>query len=334
MLYLNNPEATINIGIYLAQPCSMLLLAAMEAPMKQANEILGYERYRFCYIADTQDEINISRRVSLQVDYSIQEAPAVDILFVASEQWPGSSASQRVPLAGRKFLQHMATHTSTLMVGVQLGSAWLVDAGLLDAEATALHWQDQASFLDRYPRQAVSSRIYLASSRFASCAGQAAMLDFSLYLIEKHDDDELAQQVAEQLCLDRIRPGHEPQRGLPGCAEGETPPRLQQAIQLMEAHTEEPLATEEIARRVNLSRRHLERLFKRHLDSMPARFYLELRLKKARQLLLTSNKSIIQIGLGCGFSSGPHFSSAYKSFFNITPRDERGRKFPASGSMV
>lgn len=334
MLFLTDPEATITIGIYLAQPCSLLLLAAMEAPMKQANEILGYERYRFYYIANTQDELIISGRFSLRVDYSIDAAPAVDILFVASEQLPGTSASPRVPLAARKFLQHMAAHSTTLMVGIQMGGAWLVDAGLLAAESMALHWQGQPSFADRYPRQALSAQLYVPGSRFASCAGQAAMLDFSLYLIEKHDDEELSQQVAEQLCMERIRPGHEPQRGLSASVDGEMPPRLLQAIQLMEQHTEEPLATEEIARRVNLSRRHLERLFKRHLDSMPARFYLELRLKRARQLLLTSNKSIIQIGLGCGFSSGPHFSSAYKSFFNITPRDERGRKFSAHESMV
>ena len=98
-------------------------------------------------------------------------------------------------------------------------------------------------------------------------------------------------------------------------------------MELMEQNTEEPLAAHEIAELVNLSRRQLERLFKRYVGNMPAKYYLELRLKKARQLLLTSSKSIIQIGLSCGFSSGPHFSSAYKTFFEITPREERNNKF-------
>ena len=91
----------------------------------------------------------------------------------------------------------------------------------------------------------------------------------------------------------------------------------------MADHLEEPLSTEQIAQLTHLSRRHLERLFRRHLDTVPARYYLQLRLQRAKELLCNTQRSIIQIGLECGFSSGPHFSSAYKNHFQITPRDER-----------
>ena len=94
----------------------------------------------------------------------------------------------------------------------------------------------------------------------------------------------------------------------------------------MEANFEEPLPTEDIARLVGVSRRQLERLFKQHLDSLPSRYYLEMRLARARQLLRETSQSILQIGLSCGFSSGPHFSSAYRGHFGITPRDERTRR--------
>ncbi|MFW9606425.1 MAG: helix-turn-helix domain-containing protein, partial [Pseudomonas sp.] len=73
------------------------------------------------------------------------------------------------------------------------------------------------------------------------------------------------------------------------------------------------------------SRRQLERIFRQGLNSVPSQYYLELRLTRARQLLQQTSKSIIQIGLSCGFSSGPHFSSAYRSFFGITPRDDRNQ---------
>src|SRR3546814_19066866 len=55
-------------------------------------------------------------------------------------------------------------------------------------------------------------------------------------------------------------------------------------------------------------------------------YYLELRLNKARQMLMQTSKSIIQIGLSCGFSSGPHFSSAYRNFFGATPRADRNQR--------
>ena len=98
----------------------------------------------------------------------------------------------------------------------------------------------------------------------------------------------------------------------------------------MENNIEETLSTDDIAQLVGLSRRQLERQFKQYLATMPSRYYLELRLKKARQMLLESNISIVQIGLMCGFSSGAHFSTAFGAHFGITPRGERQRKMNAA----
>ena len=70
----------------------------------------------------------------------------------------------------------------------------------------------------------------------------------------------------------------------------------------------------------------LERLFKQHLDTLPSRHYLALRLARAQRLLQQSSQSILQIGLSSGFASGPHFSNAYKTHFGHTPRDERSRR--------
>lgn len=141
-------------------------------------------------------------------------------------------------------------------------------------------------------------------------------LQATLQLIEYYEDDVLAHRVAGAL--------GQTYQGMDRQAEPTVlPPRLQQALALMDTHLEEPLSTEQIAQLTHLSRRHLERLFRRHLDTVPARYYLQLRLQRARELLCNTQRSIIQIGLECGFSSGPHFSSAYKNHFQLTPRDER-----------
>jgi transcriptional regulator GlxA family with amidase domain len=101
-------------------------------------------------------------------------------------------------------------------------------------------------------------------------------------------------------------------------------------VLLMEANIEEPLTTDEIAQHVCVSRRQLERIFKQYLNRVPSQYYLELRLNKARQMLMQTSKSIIQIGLSCGFSSGPHFSSAYRNFFGATPREDRNQRRSSS----
>lgn len=96
----------------------------------------------------------------------------------------------------------------------------------------------------------------------------------------------------------------------------------------MKENIEEPLSCEEIAQHLAISRRQLERRFKQALDEQPSKYYVSLRLEHGRSLLRSSNHSIVQIALMCGFSSGAHFSSAYRACFHRTPSDERKLNLP------
>ena len=66
-----------------------------------------------------------------------------------------------------------------------------------------------------------------------------------------------------------------------------------------------------------------ERLFKRHLDCVPNRYYLQMRLRRARELLLQTSMPIIDITTACGFQSPPHFSRCYRAQFGCAPSAER-----------
>ena len=92
----------------------------------------------------------------------------------------------------------------------------------------------------------------------------------------------------------------------------------------MEGCLEDPLSPSILAKQAGLSTRQLERLFRRYLDRSPKRYYLELRLKKARSLLLQTDMSVINVALACGFASPSHFSKCYRSHYSTTPYRERG----------
>ena len=91
----------------------------------------------------------------------------------------------------------------------------------------------------------------------------------------------------------------------------------------MESNLEECLSSKELADYVELSRRQLERSFRVYLDCTPMQYYLRLRLRNARRLLLQTDKPVTDIAISCGFKSSPHFSKSYKDMFNMSPRDER-----------
>jgi transcriptional regulator GlxA family with amidase domain len=214
---------------------------------------------------------------------------------------------------------------------------WLARSGALSGVRVALPWALFAE-VDAVAESAIlTSNLYEFDQQRLTCAGGAASLDFSLSLIEILFGKAVQAQVQEVLCVDRVRAGNERQRIALQARFGSLQPKLSEAVTLMETNLEEPLSTDEIAALVGLSRRQLERLFKQYLDNLPSRYYLELRLKRARQLLLDSHHSIVQVGLMCGFSSGSHFSTAFGLLFGITPREERQRRMqngtnhPASG---
>jgi len=206
------------------------------------------------------------------------------------------------------------------------GVLWLADAGVLQGVRCALPWALYPDVNAQAEQALLSPHLYEIDANRLTCCGGAASVDFALTLVDLLFGATAQAQVKEILCVDRVRGPDERQRVALQARFGVLQPKLTDAVALMEANIEEPLSTDEIAQLAGISRRQLERLFKQYLGSLPSRYYLELRLRRARQLLLDTNHSIVQVGLMCGFSSGSHFSTAFGALFGNTPREERQRK--------
>jgi len=216
--------------------------------------------------------------------------------------------------------------------GVGAAVLWLADAGAMDGARTALPWALYPDVGERADRAVMTPHLFEIDGARLSCCGGAASIDFSLTLVELLFGAALQAQLKEALCIDRVRDREERQRVALQARFGQLQPKLSEAVTLMEANIEEPLSTDDIANLVGLSRRQLERLFKQYLGSLPSRYYLELRLQRARQLLQGTHHSIVQVGLMCGFSSGSHFSTAFGALFGNTPREERQRRMTAGSA--
>ena len=210
--------------------------------------------------------------------------------------------------------------------GVGAGVLWLAEAGALNGARAALPWSLYPDVDMRADQALLSPHLYEIDGARVTCCGGAASIDFALTLVDLLFGATVQAQVKEILCVDRVRGPDERQRVALQARFGVLQPKLTEAVTLMEANIEEPLSTDDIAQLAGVSRRQLERLFKQYLGSLPSRYYLELRLQRARQLLRDTNYSIVQVGLMCGFSSGSHFSTAFGALFGNTPREERQRK--------
>ena len=176
---------------------------------------------------------------------------------------------------------------------------------------------------EEFPKLQLSSSLFAIDRDRYTCSGGISSIDLMLNLIASIHGHQLVQQISEQFTCDRVRTEKDAQRAPLQYLIGASQPRLVDAVTLMESNIEEPLTLDEVANYVGISRRQLERLFNRYLHCAPSRYYLELRLSKARLLLLQTSIPVIDVAISCGFSTAPHFSKCYSDLYGKPPSNER-----------
>jgi transcriptional regulator GlxA family with amidase domain len=203
------------------------------------------------------------------------------------------------------------------------GGYALAKAGLLDKYRATIHWENLSSLREEFPRILLNNQLFTIDRDRFTCSGGIAPLDLMLHLVKSNLGVRTAQLISEQFIVDRIRNDRDRQYVPLRAQVGAGHETLLHAAQLMEQNIEKPLSLDEIATATDLSRRQIERLFKRHLNCVPKRYYLQLRLRRARELLLHTSMPIIDVTAACGFRSTTHFSKCYHAQFGYPPSSER-----------
>jgi len=210
------------------------------------------------------------------------------------------------------------------MGGLCTASYALARAGLLDGKRATIHWENQDSFTEEFEEVKLTKSVFVVDGNRMSTAGGTASIDLMLKIIAQDHGEDLANSVADLLIYSSIRTDQDTQRLSIPTRIGVRHPKLSQVIQKMEANIEDPISPAQLASEVGMSTRQLERLFRRYLNRSPKRYYMELRLQKARNLLMQTDMSVINVALACGFASPSHFSKCYRAHYQTTPYRERG----------
>ncbi|MDG2205591.1 MAG: GlxA family transcriptional regulator [Alphaproteobacteria bacterium] len=311
-------EHAHRIGFYLIPGFSMIAFVAALEPLRLANLVAGKTLYSWYTMSHDNGPVFASNSVSINVGQTIDEVPALETIFVCG----GIDVQNHQRREFFGFLRKQAAH-GTGLGALCTGAHVLARAGLLVDHRCTIHWENLPAFIEEFPDIEVTSELYEIDRKRYTCAGGTAAADLMLNFISEQTGPEIAAQVADELILHRIREKNEGQRMDLRARLGISHPKLLAVVSLMDENLETPLNASELALSVGLSTRQLERLFSTYLKTPPTRYYLQMRLKRARYLLRQTSLPIFDVALAAGFVSASHFSKCYREEFNRTPSAER-----------
>lgn len=99
--------------------------------------------------------------------------------------------------------------------------------------------------------------------------------------------------------------------------------RIKKMLTFLQEHCSEKLSVSQIAGCVPISERECYRLFQSSLGTTPAEFLLSVRMKKARDLLASNQKSIVEVALESGFGSSSYFGKLFRQQYLMSPGEYR-----------
>jgi transcriptional regulator GlxA family with amidase domain len=311
-------DRTQHFAFLLIEEFSHLAFANAVEPLRIANLVSGRPLYRWSFLSENGETATASNGAATLVHGGLQALPDCDRLFVLS----GVNVRHHVTPALLAALRRARAHGIAL--GALCSGAYaLARAGFLDGQSAAIHWEFHDGFMEDFPDVDLVRSVFVADGPIVSASGGSATADLMLHLIAERHGEALSITVADQMVYTAVRDGSGAQRVSLQARSGARSPRMAKALEIMRASVETPLPTSEIAARVGISTRQLERLFGKYLNTSPKKYMLELRLERARSLLVQTEMSVAEIALACGFESPTHFSRVYRAAHGIAPGRQR-----------
>ena len=295
------------VTLLLLPGSSMLTVASVVDPMRACNRIGRTARIDWRATSADGAPVELTCGLPLAVQGGFRGDEAGDLLVVVA----GFDALRH---ADRRLLARLrrAAPRFAAVAGIESGAWVLGAAGLLDGRRATTHWEDLEEFATRHPGTEVVADRYVIDGRVMTAGGASPAFDLVLQLIRGRFGAGVALDVASVFVYDEAHAATDAQPLVSLGRLGAREPRVAAAIRLIEASLDTPLASAAIARRVGVSVRTLEGLFRRALGVGPAAYGVQLRLQAARKMVTDTDLPLGEVALRTGFASASSFAHSFR----------------------
>lgn len=312
------PDHRRMYGFLLLDDYPLLPVSGMIDVLRDADYVTNRINHSWCTIGATQHVVKAMNGFRSLTDYTLDDAPPCDVIVVCAGLGGHRIENQQV------FRWLRARFAKKAIIGAIATGTWvLAKAGLLAGRRCTIHWEEIPALVESYPLLEVDRTLYVRDGPVFTCSGGTAAIDLFLQFMTESLGPNVSSEVARQILHQSGRVGSDvvPIKEGPYYQINDTVVR--QAAALMHDNLENSISIKEIADKVGVSQKKLERVFKSHFHTTPQLHYRDLRLEEARALVRLTKLEIWQISIITGFSSPQYMTKCYRNRFDISPSEER-----------
>ncbi|EOC5400462.1 GlxA family transcriptional regulator [Pseudomonas aeruginosa] len=265
-------------------------------------------------------EVTVASGHSLRADAILEIDADCDLLVIPAIE--GARLAGFVPDAASLAWIAQRIDAGARVLALTTGAAWLAASRRADGLLLASHWAYVRQLARRYPQcRFIGQRSYLQADGLYTTGSLGGCFDALLEIIARERGDRFSQLCATHLLvadaqrLSPILPGRRNHRD-------ESILALQDWI---EANHAEPLGLERMAAQAGLALRTLKRRFGAATGLSPIRYLQQVRVDRAKKLLLATPLSIREIAYEVGYENVSFFVRLFRKEAGDTPSHWRGR---------
>ncbi|MFE0629225.1 GlxA family transcriptional regulator [Streptomyces sp. NPDC058864] len=270
--------------------------------------------YEVVLVSPTGADVTSSAGVRIAVAGAAQDSAPDTFLVVGTDRYP-RNAIDRVLVEAARTLAADADRTASICTGAFVLGA----AGLLDGKRATTHWKVAHELAARCRTSSVvPDAIYVRDGATYTSAGVTAGIDLALALVEEDHGPELTRDVARSLVVYLQRSGGQSQFSAPLQGPPPRSPAIRRIADLVTADPSGDHSVGELAKHLNLSSRHLTRLFRDEMSTTPARYVEMIRFDMAKALL-DQGHTATQVASLAGFPSYESMRRVFAKRMAISP---------------
>ena len=292
-------------------------LVLIKEALRITNKYRIDEIFKSKLISINKKKVRSSNGQWWKVDGGLEDIHNPDFIIVIGGNLP-------VQIKSKKLFSILRTAHKNLskIIAVDTGAFLIAESGLINKETVVCtHWETKSNFIDRYPHVRIVDNIYTINPNgLMFAAGGVSTLDLILECVKKIKGKNYSDEIAQALI-------YKPRENSTLQKEDHFNTSMvnlcQKSILIMEKNIETPIKINEIAKKLNVSLRTLERKFYKLYKMSPIKYYVNLRVKFARNLLFYDDRKINEISSIAGFNYNSVFINSFKKMYNKTPSEYR-----------